>query len=121
FDVERKNVAPPEKVGGATIGGIIPYMIIILCFTGAIYPAIDLTAGEKERGTMETLLCSPVGRTEIVLGKFLMVLTASLTTMLLSLVSMGVSMTLGLAYFGIGGRAQAAVQNAANAAKAAGD
>jgi sodium transport system permease protein len=50
-----------------------------------------------------------------------MVLTASLTTMLLSLVSMGVSMTLGLAYFGIGGRAQAAVQNAANAAKAAGD
>ena len=33
---------------------------ILLCFTGAMYPAIDLTAGEKERGTMETLLCSPV-------------------------------------------------------------
>jgi len=66
-------VAPPEKVGGNIIGGFIPYIIIILCFTGAMYPAIDLTAGEKERGTMETLLCSPVNRVNIALGKFLMV------------------------------------------------
>ena len=40
-----------------------------------MYPAMDLTAGEKERGTMETLLCSPVARVDLVLGKFLMVLT----------------------------------------------
>jgi sodium transport system permease protein len=52
-------------------------------------PAIDLTAGEKERGTMETILCCPVGRTELVLGKFLMVLTASVGTVVLSLLSMG--------------------------------
>ena len=111
FDVRRQNVAPPEKVGGNDIGGFIPYIIIILCFTGAMYPAMDLTAGEKERGTMETLLCSPVHRVNIVLGKFLMVLTASVTTMLLSLVSMGASAALGISFFSGGGRAMAAAQS----------
>jgi sodium transport system permease protein len=62
----------------------MPYLIIILCFTGAMYPAMDLTAGEKERGTMETLLCSPVARVDLVLGKFLMVLTGSLRPMMCS-------------------------------------
>ena len=80
FDLRRQNVAPPEKVGGSSFGGMIPYLLIILCFTGAMYPAIDLTAGEKERGTMETILCSPAARSELVLGKFLVVLAASLTT-----------------------------------------
>jgi sodium transport system permease protein len=91
FDVKTDNVAPPEKVAGATIGGFLPYFIIILCLTGATYPAIDLTAGEKERGTIETILCSPVGRTDLVLGKFLMVLTASLCTGILAIISMSAS------------------------------
>jgi len=78
-------------VGGNLFGGLVPYLIIILCFTGAMYPAIDLTAGEKERGTMETLLCSPVSRVEIVLGKFLLVLTGSLSAMVFMLLSMGVT------------------------------
>jgi sodium transport system permease protein len=56
-----------------------------------MYPAIDLTAGEKERGTMETLLCSPASRLEIVLGKFLLVLTGSLSAMAMSLLSMGLT------------------------------
>lgn len=108
FEVRRQNVAPPEKVGGNIIGGVIPYLIIILCFTGAMYPAIDLTAGEKERGTMETLLCSPVRRVNIVLGKFLMVMTASVTTMALSLVSMGLSVVVGGSLLG-GSAAKSAV------------
>lgn len=95
FEVKRQNVAPPEKVGGNLFGGFIPYIIIILCFTGAMYPAMDLTAGEKERGTMETLMCSPVSRLNIVLGKFLMVLTASVATMGMLLVSMGLTALLG--------------------------
>jgi sodium transport system permease protein len=88
-------VAPPEKVGGNIVGGFIPYLIIMLCFTGAMYPAIDHTAGEKERGTMETLLCSPVNRLNIVLGKFLMVLTGSLATIALSLSSMSLTILIG--------------------------
>jgi len=43
--------------------------MIVMCLTGAIYPAIDMTTGEKERGTLETLLTSPVARTQLVLGK----------------------------------------------------
>lgn len=119
FEVARQNVAPPEKVGGNLFGGFIPYIIIILCFTGAMYPAMDLTAGEKERGTMETLMCSPTPRINIVLGKFLMVLTASVGTMLVLLVSMGATLLLGGSLIGVksGGAAAAATQ-AAPATKA---
>lgn len=52
---------------------VIPLLLVMWVLTGAIYPAIDMTAGEKERGTMETLLISPAERTEIVAGKFLAV------------------------------------------------
>jgi sodium transport system permease protein len=113
FETKRENVAAPEKVGGNLLGGIVPYIIVILCFTGAMYPAMDLSAGEKERGTMETLLCSPVSRVDIVLGKFLMVLTGSLSAMLLALTSMGVSAALGGMMFSGGARVAAA----ANATK----
>lgn len=112
FDIQQQNVAPPEKVGGAILGGIVPYFVILLCLTGAMYPAMDLTAGEKERGTIETILCSPVSRTHLVLGKFLMVLTASIATAALSITSMAVSfgvgrkMLLGVAH----GAADAAMQ-----------
>jgi sodium transport system permease protein len=119
FDFKRENVAPPERVGGSKMGGFVPYIIILLCFTGAMYPAMDLTAGEKERGTMETLLCSPVARGNLVLGKFLMVLTGSLAAMAFSLVSMGVSATLaGMLFASGGGTAKAAA--AAEQARAAG-
>jgi sodium transport system permease protein len=95
FDIEQQNVAPAEKVGGAVLGGLVPYFVILLCLTGAMYPAMDLTAGEKERGTMETILCSPISRTHLVLGKFLMVLTASVATAVLSLTSMAISFGVG--------------------------
>jgi len=88
FDTAEENVAPPEKVGGSIFGGLIPYIIILLSLTGAMYPAIDLTAGEKERGTIETILASPVARSELVFGKFLTVMTASVATAILSLASL---------------------------------
>jgi sodium transport system permease protein len=91
FEVKQENVAPPEKVSGAALGGILGYMVILLSMTGAIYPAIDLTAGEKERGTMETILSSPISRMDLVLGKFFLVLSASLTTAILAIISMGTS------------------------------
>jgi sodium transport system permease protein len=50
---------------------VIPFLLVMWMLTGSIYPAIDMTAGEKERGTMETLLISPAERTEIVIGKFI--------------------------------------------------
>lgn len=94
FEVKQENVAPPEKVSGAALGGLLGYMVILLSMTGAIYPAIDLTAGEKERGTMETILSSPLSRVDLVLGKFFLILSASLSTALLSIFSMGTSFSL---------------------------
>ena len=91
FSIEQQNVAPPEKVSGATVGGFIGYLVVLLCMTGAMYPAIDLTAGEKERGTMETILSSPISRLDLVLGKFFLVLSAALATAALSVFSMGIS------------------------------
>jgi len=120
FEVKTENVAPPEKVGGNVIGGIIPYIFILLCFTGAMYPAIDLTAGEKERGTMETILCSPVARVDLVLGKFLMVLTAALGTVVISLLSMGLSFMLGGLLFAKSAAGGAAVAAAKSGAAQAG-
>ena len=102
--VEEKNVAPPEKVGGVVLGGLVPYFVIILALTGTMYPAMDLTVGEKERGTIETILCSPISRMSLVLGKFLMVLTASLSTAALAIASMGV--TLAAASNMVGGLSQ---------------
>lgn len=91
FRVEETNVAPAEKVSGVVLGGLVPYFVIILSLTGTMYPAMDLTVGEKERGTIETILCSPISRTSLVLGKFLMVLTASLSTAALAIASMGLT------------------------------
>ena len=69
---------PEDSVGGATHENIVnlvvrffPLMLVMWTLSGALYPAVDLCAGEKERGTMETLLISPAERTEIVAGKFL--------------------------------------------------
>jgi sodium transport system permease protein len=68
---------------------VVPFMIVMWSLAGALYPAVDLCAGEKERGTMETLLISPAGREEIVLGKFLAIWVFSAATALLNLISMG--------------------------------
>jgi len=92
FEIKPHNVAPPEKSGGALFfGGFIAYIVVFLCFNGGMHPAMDLTAGEKERGTMETILSSPISRAHLVLGKFLLVLTTALVTAALSVISMAIS------------------------------
>jgi sodium transport system permease protein len=84
-----RGTAPMREVLGERIGGMLPYMFIIFCFLGAMYPAIDLAAGEKERGTLETLLLVPIPRHQLVLGKFLVVFTAGVVAALLTLVGLG--------------------------------
>ena len=116
YDIARQNVAPPEKVGGAVFGGIIPYVIVLLCFTGAMYPAMDLTAGEKERGTLETLLASPVPRSAIVYGKFFVVLTSALSTVVFA--GLSTMITLPLSGWLIGGMVKGAATTAGASAAA---
>jgi len=92
FVVEGENVTThAESEGLATWAKVLPMLLIIWAMTGAFYPAVDLCAGEKERGTLETLLCSPAARSEIVLGKLLAVMIFSMVTAVLNLLSMGVT------------------------------
>jgi sodium transport system permease protein len=70
---------------------IFPFLLVMWSLAGALYPAVDLCAGEKERGTMETLLISPASRDEIVWGKFLTIWVFSAATALLNLASMGMT------------------------------
>ena len=63
------NVASTKEMIGKLAGGILPYIFIAFGFLGCMYPAIDLFTGEKERGTIETLLTTPVARWQILFGK----------------------------------------------------
>jgi sodium transport system permease protein len=71
--VESENVAPSERMGGFILGRILPTLLVLTVLLGAFHPAIDLTAGEKERGTLQTLLTAPISPLSIVAGKFLAV------------------------------------------------
>jgi len=86
------DMATAKETLGKAIGGFIPYVLVMFIFLGAMYPAIDLGAGEKERGSLETLLSSPATKFEITMGKLLVV---SLTGIVSGLVSvLGISSSL---------------------------
>ena len=83
-----RNVAPPAKMGGVFLSMVMPMMIAIWAVTGGMYAAIDATAGEKERGTMEVLLAAPPSRGSIAVGKFIVVTATSLFSAVISVVAM---------------------------------
>ncbi len=90
FDIGKADIAGETAYRGAALWSkILPVILLIWALTGAFYPAIDLCAGEKERGTLETLLCSPARRSEIVLGKLLTIMLFSMMTAILNLLSIG--------------------------------
>jgi len=80
-----------EKIG-ESIGGLLPYFFILFCFLGAMYPAIDLAAGEKERATIETLLTSPASRLQIVIGKFMVVTLAGIFSAMVAILALYMSL-----------------------------
>jgi len=70
-DLTRYDIAPKKEQIGKLAGGILPYFFVIFCFMGCMYPGLDLITGEKERGTIETLLTVPASKFHILLGKVL--------------------------------------------------
>ncbi|MBN2543081.1 CPBP family intramembrane metalloprotease [bacterium] len=96
IDTDWENIATPKKMGAYFFGGILAFFVIVMVITGAYYPSIDMFAGEKERGTLETLLVSPAGRLEIVVGKYLTVFILAMITAVLNLASMGITLTHGM-------------------------
>ncbi|MCE9556696.1 MAG: ABC transporter permease subunit [Planctomycetes bacterium] len=91
--VKRQYVdgRPEANIDTSLWSKVLPFVLLIWAVTGAFYPAIDLCAGEKERGTLETLLTSPAQRGEIVMGKLMTVMVFSMITAVLNLVSMGIT------------------------------
>jgi sodium transport system permease protein len=87
-EVQEQNVASMKERIGRFIGGFLPYIFVIFCFMGSMYPAIDLGAGEKERGTLETLLTTPVSRFQILLGKYVVVVLAGVVSALVSILGL---------------------------------
>lgn len=85
------DLAREEQISANVWSKLFPALLVIMALTGAFYPAIDVGAGEKERGTMETLLICPATRCEIVLGKFLTVMCFSVVTAALNLISLGLT------------------------------
>lgn len=92
-DAEKAKPANTRAAEGLfdVLVKIFPFVLVMWALAGALYPAVDLCAGEKERGTMETLLISPASREEIVYGKFLAIWLFSAATALLNLLSMGLT------------------------------
>ena len=110
--IKPVDSATEAEVGSSVWAKVFPFLLVMMSLTGAFYPAVDLCAGEKERGTMETLLISPASRTEIVFGKFFTVMLASVLTALLNLVSMGLTGMQMARQFGAGKMAISAASSA---------
>ncbi len=86
--VENRNIASIEESTGSLFGYIIPFMLITSILMGAIYPAIDVTAGERERGTLETMMTLPVKNSEMMFSKFMAVSTIAVVSAFLNMLSM---------------------------------
>lgn len=84
--VEITDVGEPKK--GSMLGTIVPLVLVLMTITGAVYPAIDLTAGERERGTMESVMASPVPRGYVLFSKYVAVVVVALLTAIVNLIAM---------------------------------
>ncbi len=86
---EKNDTASSEQSLGSIMGSILPFMLVISLLMGTMYPAIDTTAGERERGTLETVLTLPVTNRQLIVSKFITVAVIGMMSVLLNLLSMG--------------------------------
>lgn len=86
--IHKVDLSEERESWGEKLGGLVPYVLFLLCLQGAMFPASDMAAGEKERGTLETLLLVPLSRQQIVLGKFFTVALAGIVAALVTVFSM---------------------------------
>lgn len=89
--LDYRNIASNKEMIGKLAGGFLPYIFIAFGFLGCMYPAIDLFTGEKERGTIETLLTTPVPRWKLLVGKMGVVILSGLTASTFSLLGLFLS------------------------------
>ena len=92
LEILPRNVAPESRRSAELLGMILPFILVVMSLLGGFYPAIDLTAGEKERGTMQTLMCAPLRPAEIIVGKFLTVWVMALIAALANVASLAATL-----------------------------
>jgi ABC-2 type transport system permease protein/sodium transport system permease protein len=94
--VRMVSTATGKKVDAMTsLAGILPLILILMTITGAVYPAIDLTAGERERGTMEAMIATPAPRFLLLLSKYVAVVTVAVLTALANLLACWITLSIG--------------------------
>lgn len=92
-DVEVADVGQAAR--GNTLSTIVPLVLLLMTITGAVYPAIDLTAGERERGTMESVMASPVPRGYVLFAKYTAVVIVAMLTAIANLTAMFTTLWFG--------------------------
>ena len=95
FAVSAEGVAPQTAMGGYLLSKVLPLVIVVMVLLGAFHPAIDITAGERERGTLETTLSAPIPRAALMTGKVVAVATLAALSGFLNLASMSITVLEG--------------------------
>jgi sodium transport system permease protein len=90
-DLDPRDVAPAEDKGAYMLSFLLPMLLVIMAVMGAFFPAVDLTAGERERGTFETTLLLPVPRLAVHQGKILAVTLSALLATGLNLTALALT------------------------------
>lgn len=88
FSIQTNVIQDEAKAMGKMLGTIVPYIITMILFVGAMSLGIDTIAGEKERGTMASLLMTPVKRTSIVMGKLISLMILSVISAAIYVITM---------------------------------
>jgi sodium transport system permease protein len=95
FAVATQGIAPRARMSGYLLSKVLPLVVVVMIMLGAFHPAIDITAGERERGTLETTLSAPIERSALMAGKVLAVAALAALTGFLNLASMSLTVLEG--------------------------
>ena len=99
ISINKEDLTTEEESAGSIFGAILALFFVMYVMTGSMYPAIDLGAGEKERGTMETLISTNISSVDIIIGKMLSVTTSAVLTATFSMLGFAIPLTIMFLFY----------------------
>tara|TARA_E500000331_G_scaffold54408_1_gene47899 strand:- start:290 stop:1498 length:1209 start_codon:yes stop_codon:yes gene_type:complete len=100
IDLEEEDLTTDKEFAGTFIGALIAFLFIAYILQGSMYPAIEMGAGEKERGTMETLISTNISSVEIIIGKMFSITLSAVITAIFSTLGFILPLIIVFLYFG---------------------
>lgn len=100
INLEEEDLTTDEEFAGTFIGALIAFLFIAYVLQGSMYPAIEMGAGEKERGTMETLISTNISSVEIIIGKMFSITLSAVITAVFSTLGFIIPLIIVFLYFG---------------------